>query len=1068
LKEPAEATPTGVRLAWLTVLTTLALGGPSVGAAKGGKWILGHPVLAVASFLAYELLLLLIGFTAKVWNDLENRWARRLSERVDRLAINRLSTFERRYRDHTANLNRFVDMQGQSTLGSFTPKFDDIYIDLSLMTRPPHLITSDILENPPQSPTSRHSIWHFMADGHDPIILAILGAPGSGKTTMLRHIARDVRRKRPRGRNLPVLLLLREHAHKISSMTPPSIPELVRDSLGQLAAREPANWLDEQLEAGNCVVLLDGLDEVPTADANRLSSWIRRQVEQYPRNDYVLTSRPYGYNSNPIANATVLQTRPLTQKQVDDLVTNWYLAIERRSTGESGDAVTLRATREAGDLLRRLKAAPTIYELAINPLLLTMIINVHRYQGALPGSRAELYYEICQVMLWRRRDAKRLPNILTGPQKEAILKDLAFRMTTDHARDMKRDDLLGLISLSMTRISTVVSAAEFLEDVESNGLIVERESTMCSFVHPTFQEYLASVFIRENGRVAELTANISDPWWREVALLYVARGDGDGLIEACLRSNSIYDLTLAFDIRDAALEVAAGIHSKLDGMLAEAYEGHPSSDRCRLMTKIVVSRALAPTITLASGLTVCASPLGEEAYKLFLRQNSIFRYQFIDDRSNLVPELRLNRFAAGMWGTAAAAVVTWINEILAPEASYRLLAKSELARSTVPDALGLGGMSIWVAPEGAQRDRLPDIWVPSEVEHPYGLRSGSIEERVAADVEILKLGGELTPGVDLVYSRRVRLALAYLSGVAGALAQYKALRSDGQVGEGVRKILETIRVDPSRASSPAFMTGAIRVIGRARAVPMARRRISIFRLRGSTDPYVEFDREFVASAWKLLEREGQAVRQFARWYGSVGRSAISQAELFQHMMTGGDQNRNLFAQLDEGLIGKMPLRSVVETGRVVATAIVVDSVDRPAASVEALARLLAEPARGLSGVFYPDVMLRSAKSALREVQSQRHDGNDNERIGWAVTCANVVARVVEYIVSGETSLAELDVKYLSAARISALAMLRCTALFDKSERLHNSYLQIAAGLCVFEERAAGEIGVSEVICLAAE
>jgi hypothetical protein len=38
-----------------------------------------------------------------------------------------------------------------------------------------------------------------------------------------------------------------------------------------------------------------------------------------------------------------------------------------------------------------------------------MIATVHRYRGALPGSRVDLYGEICQVMLWRRQEAKNLP-----------------------------------------------------------------------------------------------------------------------------------------------------------------------------------------------------------------------------------------------------------------------------------------------------------------------------------------------------------------------------------------------------------------------------------------------------------------------------------------------------------------------------------------------------------------------------------------------------------------------------------------------------------------------------------
>ena len=71
-----------------------------------------------------------------------------------------------------------------------------------------------------------------------------------------------------------------------------------------------------------------------------------------------------------------------------------------------------------------------------HPLLLTMIANVHRYRGALPGSRADLYSEICQVMLWRRQDAKNLAQPIGGDKKEAILRGLAHTMMERRVSDL--------------------------------------------------------------------------------------------------------------------------------------------------------------------------------------------------------------------------------------------------------------------------------------------------------------------------------------------------------------------------------------------------------------------------------------------------------------------------------------------------------------------------------------------------------------------------------------------------------------------------------------------------------
>ena len=87
-------------------------------------------------------------------------------------------------------------------------------------------------------------------------------------------------------------------------------------------------------------------------------------------------------------------------------------------------AVRIQASESAAGLLKLLRDNPALYDLTVNPLLLTMIATVHRYRGALPGSRADLYGEICQVMLSRRIQAKNLPELLPWPAKHKLLDTL--------------------------------------------------------------------------------------------------------------------------------------------------------------------------------------------------------------------------------------------------------------------------------------------------------------------------------------------------------------------------------------------------------------------------------------------------------------------------------------------------------------------------------------------------------------------------------------------------------------------------------------------------------------------
>ena len=138
----------------------------------------------------------------------------------------------------------------------------------------------------------------------------------------------------------------------------------------------PARQGGVSLEAGN------------DARAARFSS-LRFLIRQYPGNNYVITSRPQGYRSATIESAGVLQVRGFTTEQVSRFVHGWYLAVERHSTGAVGEDITIRARGEADDLLQRLDHAPALYDLTVNPLLHTMIANMHRYRGASPGSRPE-------------------------------------------------------------------------------------------------------------------------------------------------------------------------------------------------------------------------------------------------------------------------------------------------------------------------------------------------------------------------------------------------------------------------------------------------------------------------------------------------------------------------------------------------------------------------------------------------------------------------------------------------------------------------------------------------------
>lgn len=270
-----------------------------------------------------------VGIGREVWK----RRQKAIVEQVDRRLGQLASRFAARYREYVLGQVRYIEVKGLATVGFASPELDEVYVDVSLARTAPHAVGSGLLSATPT--TERRSIGEFL-DQKEPRIVAVLGAPGGGKTTLLRHTARELcRTPRGRRRTIPILLYLRDHVRAIvdSDM---SLPALVRTTIDCLM--EPAGWFDQRLRDGDCLVMLDGLDEVARAeDRMKISAWVERQAVRYSRNDFVITSRPQGYVDAPITGATVVQVRPFTEGQVEQFVKAWYLAVERHSTGHSGE-----------------------------------------------------------------------------------------------------------------------------------------------------------------------------------------------------------------------------------------------------------------------------------------------------------------------------------------------------------------------------------------------------------------------------------------------------------------------------------------------------------------------------------------------------------------------------------------------------------------------------------------------------------------------------------------------------------------------------------------------------------
>ena len=223
------------------------------------------------------------------------------------------------------------------------------------------------------------------------------------------------------------------------------------------------------------------------------------QVSRYPGNTVVVTSRPLGYEANRVARADVLQVQRFTRQQVEEFLSAWFRAIEHRARqGADPGEIDRIAALGAANLVRRITAVPALLDLAANPLLLTMIANVHRYRGSLPGGRADLYAEMCQVLLHRRQEAKNLAaphpalDEVGGDAQERLMRRLAWTMMLQHQRDIPVADAEAAIGALRAVPARPLTAQAFLHHARRSGLLLEHKPGHYGFAHLSLQEYLGA------------------------------------------------------------------------------------------------------------------------------------------------------------------------------------------------------------------------------------------------------------------------------------------------------------------------------------------------------------------------------------------------------------------------------------------------------------------------------------------------------------------------------------------------------------------------------------------------
>ena len=506
----------------------------------------------------------------------------------------------------------------------------------------------------------------------------LLGAPGSGKTTLMSYFAvaaATVETSAHLGlasEHLPILVRIRDWVR--SSHT--NLLDYVRwFATDKLAVKDlPSGFFEHWLEAGKALILLDGLDEV-ASEARR--DEVVHQIEcflhyeQHQQNPAIITSRPAGYKQAyfPTKEFSYYDLLPFDQSKIDEFIENWY---ENRFRDREESQRRQQTLKQA--LLQR----DRIQVLAKNPLLLTIIALIHRYEAYLPRDRHQLYNRAVETLLTNWDVNKDLDyqwplEYLKRDAVRRMMERLAYWIhnygnsgDAEGGTLIDREELIHQLSAfiaqetGIKRYQATEEAKRFLEYIRHRtGLLNEQGQDCYAFVHKTFQEYLCAQEIKYRADeeydealiLNPIREHLHEPHWEEVLLLLIAQQPKKRvakIMQQILDQPTPYEHWLHRNVFFAGACLAENAEL-IDNALIDHI-----LDR---LVKLVVVESPVISSQLKQQSTKCLRNLGETSFQTSALQR-------LEAQSNQMNPVRFQefRFALGQKTAAIASLISLLSD----------------------------------------------------------------------------------------------------------------------------------------------------------------------------------------------------------------------------------------------------------------------------------------------------------------------------------------------------------------------------------------------------------------------
>ena len=340
----------------------------------------------------------------------------------------------------------------------------------------------------------------------------VLGDPGSGKSTILRTLAKDLLKEVDKTNKIPLYINLKDWdvQEKFTEKSPPRLHHLLNfikknleDRLGDIFASDfIAEYFDELYLQGYLYFIFDSFDEIPMLLDEAESSWLVDKISYLissvcsnKNTKIILSSRFFRQPTNQFQTRIKMQIKPLNDINI--------LECFNRLT--NSNRLTLKLLSNHKELMK----------IASNPFYASLISIYYKEVQSLPQKEAELYDKFINLRL---EHCERLFSLLS---KHNIDIPEIIRFTQEIAISIFDNDY-G-IEIPLEILINEKGIPNYVVDILHKAKLIrvgDGVKKSISFSHRRFNEYFVACSLIDQDVVKHRESIPIDSKWRDTLVLY--------------------------------------------------------------------------------------------------------------------------------------------------------------------------------------------------------------------------------------------------------------------------------------------------------------------------------------------------------------------------------------------------------------------------------------------------------------------------------------------------------------------------------------------------------------------